>query len=110
MYTGTRKFVFHYLGPLVVVQLYKDNFVQVSTLQGELISQPVHFIRLKMAKIRLANKYAQNLDQVIEILKSLSSEQREKVSQHLKTFVKMNEVCKKLINENSHGLNVHPNE
>ena len=28
MYTASRKFAFHYLGPLLVAQLYKDNFVQ----------------------------------------------------------------------------------
>ena len=93
LYAANRKFQYNFLGPYIMLKVNPDNFVIVCSLDGEVISQPIHLRHIKVAKIRCGRHYAQTIDQLVDILNALPHQSQQLFSDQLKSLTKLAKAC-----------------
>ena len=71
-----------------------DNFVVVSSLDGEVISQPIHIRRIQVAKVRCGHHYASTIDQLVDILNAMPEESKQLFGEQLQLLTRVAKACK----------------
>ena len=95
--SNSRKFNFHYVGPLLLTRKHPDNFVTLCSLDGQVITQPVHVRRIHIAKIRLGQHYARTIHDLVEILQSMPHDKQIFFQEQLESLKKLTNICKEAL-------------
>jgi hypothetical protein len=79
----SRKISFYYIGPFVCTKVLPDQFVVISTLKDELITQPIHIRRIRKAKIRVRENFADTIWQLLAFIERLPNNTQEEIAAQL---------------------------
>ena len=92
--TNSRKFNFNYVGPLLLTRKHPDNFVTVCSLDGEVITQPIHIKRVRIAKVRIGQHYANTIADLVAILQNMPPEKQMYFKDQLESLKTLTDLCK----------------
>ena len=95
--SNSKKFNFHFVGPLLLTRKHPDNFVTLCSLDGQVITQPVHIRRIHIAKIRVGQHYANTIHNLVEILQSMPNEKKALFQDQLESLKELTTLCKEAL-------------